>query len=57
MLCVGIKKKKINKKFFMKVNVGYGLKKEKSEIIVKAAQEVIDGKLDDHFPLVIWYFL
>jgi fumarate hydratase class II len=22
--------------------------------IVKAAQEVIDGKLDDHFPLVIW---
>ncbi len=24
------------------------------EIIVKAAQEVIDGKLDDHFPLVVW---
>ena len=22
--------------------------------IVKAAQEVIDGKLDDHFPLVVW---
>jgi fumarate hydratase, class II len=22
--------------------------------IIKAAQEVIDGKLDDHFPLVIW---
>jgi fumarate hydratase class II len=24
------------------------------EVIVKAAQEVIDGKLDDHFPLVVW---
>ena len=24
------------------------------DVIVKAAQEVIDGKLDDHFPLVVW---
>ena len=24
------------------------------EVIVTAAQEVIDGKLDDHFPLVVW---
>src|SRR5690606_20791152 len=24
------------------------------ETIVQAAQEVIDGKLDDHFPLVVW---
>jgi fumarate hydratase class II len=24
------------------------------ETIVKAAQEVIDGKLDEHFPLVVW---
>src|ERR1700681_3450642 len=24
------------------------------DAIVKAAQEVIDGKLDDHFPLVVW---
>jgi fumarate hydratase class II len=24
------------------------------EVIVRAAQEVIDGKLDDHFPLVVW---
>ena len=24
------------------------------ETIIKAAQEVIDGKLDDHFPLVVW---
>ena len=25
-----------------------------AEAIVQAAQEVIDGKLDDHFPLVVW---
>src|SRR5258706_11462494 len=24
------------------------------EVIVTAAQEVIDGKLDDHFPLGVW---
>ncbi|MCU0626064.1 MAG: class II fumarate hydratase [Gemmatimonadaceae bacterium] len=24
------------------------------DVIVRAAQEVIDGKLDDHFPLVVW---
>src|SRR5689334_6360220 len=24
------------------------------KVIVNAAQEVIDGKLDDHFPLVVW---
>ncbi len=27
---------------------------KRTRAIVKAAQEVIDGKLDDHFPLVIW---
>ena len=27
---------------------------KKSEIIVKAANEVIEGKLDAHFPLVVW---
>ena len=26
----------------------------RTRVIVKAAQEVIDGKLDDHFPLVVW---
>src|SRR6266550_3312023 len=26
----------------------------RADAIVKAAQEVIDGKLDDHFPLVVW---
>ncbi len=30
------------------------LPKEKSDLIVQAADEVIDGKLDDHFPLVVW---
>ncbi|HEY5084450.1 MAG TPA: lyase family protein, partial [Rhizomicrobium sp.] len=27
---------------------------EIAKYIVAAAQEVIDGKLDDHFPLVVW---
>ncbi len=27
---------------------------EKAALIVKAADEVIEGKLDDHFPLVVW---
>jgi len=31
-----------------------GLDKKIGEVIVAAAQEVIDGKLDDHFPLVVW---
>ncbi len=30
------------------------LDSKKSEIIVKAADEVIQGKLDAHFPLVVW---
>jgi len=36
------------------VNVEYGLDPKIVESVVKAAEEVIDGKLDDHFPLVIW---
>ena len=31
-----------------------GLDKKLGETIVAAAQEVIDGKLDEHFPLVVW---
>ena len=27
---------------------------EKADLIVKAADEIIEGKLDDHFPLVVW---
>ena len=30
------------------------LEPEPAEAIINAAQEVIDGKLDDHFPLVVW---
>ncbi|MBX3479846.1 MAG: class II fumarate hydratase [Caulobacter sp.] len=30
------------------------LSPELEEVIVAAAQEVIDGKLNDHFPLVVW---
>jgi fumarate hydratase class II len=36
------------------VNRRYGLKPEISDAICKAADEVIAGKLDLHFPLVIW---
>lgn len=32
----------------------YGLDKNIGEAIVKAAQEVAQGKLNDHFPLVVW---
>ena len=31
-----------------------GLDPKVGEPIVRAAQEVIDGKLDEHFPLVVW---
>ena len=30
------------------------LSADKSDLIVKAADEVIEGKLDEHFPLVVW---
>lgn len=30
------------------------LSSEKADLICKAADEVIDGKLDEHFPLVVW---
>src|SRR5689334_203229 len=30
------------------------LPEDKKNLIVRAADEVIDGKLDDHFPLRIW---
>ena len=30
------------------------LEKKRANAITSAAQEVIDGKLDDHFPLVVW---
>jgi fumarate hydratase class II len=37
------------------VNVDLGmLPKQKADMIVAAADEVIDGTLDDHFPLYVW---
>jgi fumarate hydratase class II len=37
------------------VNMELGLlPKEKGGLIVKAAEEIIEGKLNDHFPLVVW---
>src|SRR5215469_6303039 len=37
------------------VNAEYGLlPKDKAELIIKAADEVISGKLDAEFPLFVW---
>ncbi|MFH1687461.1 MAG: class II fumarate hydratase [bacterium] len=45
----------ILKKAAALVNMDLGkMPKDKGELIVKAADEVIEGKLDDHFPLVVW---
>lgn len=45
----------ILKKAAALVNMELGLlSKEKADLIVRAADEVIEGKLDDHFPLVVW---
>jgi fumarate hydratase, class II len=45
----------ILKKAAALVNAESGrLPKEKADLIVAAADEVIDGRLDDHFPLYVW---
>jgi fumarate hydratase, class II len=45
----------IVKRAAAETNMALGkLDKKTGETIVKAAQEVIDGKLDAHFPLVVW---
>ncbi|MBI5267530.1 MAG: class II fumarate hydratase [candidate division Zixibacteria bacterium] len=45
----------ILKKVAAEVNMELGLlPKDKGELIAKVCDEVIAGKLDDHFPLVIW---
>lgn len=38
----------------MQVNMEYGLDKKFGDAIVQAAEEVAQGKLTDHFPLVVW---
>ncbi|KAG4917280.1 hypothetical protein JHK87_054837 [Glycine soja] len=42
------------KKCAAKVNMEYGLDPNVGEAIMQAAQEVAEGKLNDHFPLVVW---
>ncbi len=42
------------KKIAARVNIAHGLSKEKADLIIKAANEIIEGKLDDHFPLKVW---
>src|SRR5262249_20089013 len=43
------------KKAVALVNLALGkLSKERADLIVRAADEVIGGKLDDHFPLFVW---
>jgi len=45
----------ILKKAAAQANAELGiLAKDKEKLIVRAADEVIDGKLDAHFPLVVW---
>src|SRR5215467_3156490 len=45
----------IIKRAAAETNMAMGhLDKKLGEVIVKAAQEVIDHKLNDHFPLVVW---
>ncbi|CAG8433212.1 524_t:CDS:10 [Ambispora gerdemannii] len=36
------------------VNITYGLDSKIGNTIIEAANEVIEGKLSDHFPLVVW---
>ncbi|NNE84625.1 MAG: class II fumarate hydratase [Alphaproteobacteria bacterium] len=45
----------IQKQAAARANLALGqLEKEVAEAIDQAAQEIIDGKFDDHFPLVVW---
>jgi fumarate hydratase class II len=44
----------ILKKAAAKVNVEFGLDEKIANAIISASDEVIDGKLMDHFPLSIW---
>ena len=45
----------IVKQSIAEVNSELGLlDRDKAEVIMRAAQEVINGELDNHFPLVVW---
>ena len=45
----------ILKKAAATANKEFGLDEAKANAIIQAAQEVSEGKLDDHFPLVVWH--
>ena len=49
-----IKAMAIIKKCLAKVNISYGMKEEIGDAIINAANEVIEGRYDSHFPLVIF---
>jgi fumarate hydratase class II len=42
------------KKAAARANINYGLDEKTVNVIIQAADEVIEGKLDEHFPLVVW---
>ena len=44
----------ILKKAAAKANLEYGLEPKIADAMVQACDEIIAGKLDDHFPLVVW---
>ena len=44
----------ILKKAAAKANKEFGLDHKKAGAIMQAADEVKEGKLNDHFPLVVW---
>ena len=45
----------IVKQSIAEVNSDLGLlDRDKAEVVMEAAQEVVNGELDDHFPLVVW---
>ena len=49
-----VKSMAIIKKCAAKVNMTYGMKEDIGNAIINASNEIIEGKLDDNFPLVIF---
>ena len=42
------------KKSAAKANLNYGLEQNIADAMIQACDEIIEGKLNDHFPLVVW---
>jgi fumarate hydratase, class II len=42
------------KKAAARANINFGLEDKLVKAITQAADEVISGSLDEHFPLVVW---